>query len=72
MNHKGWDGIQDGTDNTARAASTPFGVCIEYSESTYRHFGRVGAYFEDGPGALINPGEDLERDLALQLYAYSR
>jgi acyl-CoA-binding protein len=72
LNHVGWDGKLDGKDNSLRAARNADGQCIEYKESTYSHFGRVGDYVEEGPNQRLSPGDDLERSLALKIYGTSR
>ena len=72
LNHEGWDGKLDGKDNSLRAARNADGLCIEYKETTYSHFGRVGQYVEEGPMQRLDPGEDLDRSLALKIYGSSR
>ena len=49
LNHNNWNGILDGKDKDLRAKRNDDGICIEYEESLYKHFKRVGIYFDDGP-----------------------
>ena len=72
LNHRSWNGVLDGKDLNLRAKRNEDGLCIEYKETLYQHFGRVGQYFDPGPKQVIDPPNDLDLTLALDLYGLSR
>lgn len=55
-----------GTDNTLRAGKTSSGFCIEYRESLFEHFDRIGRLFEKEPPLLSNL--DIGMDRGMKMY----
>ena len=61
-----------GKDIGARAKRDKNGDCIEYKESLYKHFMRLGKLFAPGPDQKVNPPVDLNIYLAVELYGLSK
>lgn len=54
-----------GKDDTLRAAKTNSGFCIQYRETLYEHFNRLGRLFEAEPPVLTNMQVGMERGLKM-------
>ena len=60
----------DGKNLTLRANVTPDGYCVEYRESLWQHFLRVGAWLNAKPMKIT--GWQMGKDRGLKLYGLSR
>lgn len=54
-----------GKDDTLRAPKTAAGFCIQFRESLYEHFNRLGRLFERDPPLLSNMEIGMSRGLKM-------
>jgi len=54
-----------GADNTRRAGKTSTGFCIQYRETLFEHFDRIGSLFEKEPPLLTHMEIGMDRGLKM-------